>query len=63
MTIEKDKIKKALDNFENDNYSDSKETLSTEIKKKINDYLKKETGVEKDPVDDIEKETEEETED
>lgn len=50
MEINKDAIKKALDDFENDQYVDSKEKLADEVRKKVNDYLKNKTGVEKDPI-------------
>lgn len=50
MPTNKENIKKALDNFEEENYVDSEEVLSKELKKAKNDYLKKELGVEEDPV-------------
>ena len=62
MTIDKEAIKSALDNFEDDNFVDSKEILSKEIKKAKNDYLKDKLGLKKDVEDidyddeDIEKE-------
>lgn len=59
MTAEK--IKKALDDFENDNFMDSKDTLRKEIRKKVNDYLKKEADLEK-TVDNNPEEDEEEEE-
>ena len=49
--MDKEKIKKALDDFEDDNFVDSKETLRDEIKKKVNDYLKKDLELEDDPLD------------
>jgi hypothetical protein len=49
--MDKEKIKKALDDFEDDQYVDSKETLRDEIKKKVNDYLKKGLELEDDPLD------------
>lgn len=49
--MDKEKVKKALDDFEEEQYVDSKETLRSEIKKKVNSYLKDKTGVENDPVD------------
>jgi len=40
MPIDMEKIKKALDHFENDEFVDSKEVLQKEIKKAKNDFLK-----------------------
>lgn len=48
--VSKQQIKKALDDFEDDNFVDSKETLKQEIKRKVNDYLKGELGTKNDPV-------------
>lgn len=49
--MDKEKVKKALDDFEEENYVDSKETLRSEIKKKVDSYLKDKTGVEKNTID------------
>lgn len=65
MPTSKEEVKKAIDNFEEDNYYDSEETLSKEIKKAKNDYLKKTLDLEND-VEDIEPEedtTDDNTED
>ena len=40
MPIDMEKIKQALDHFENDEYVDSKEVLQKEIRKAKNDFLK-----------------------
>lgn len=63
MTIDKEQVKKALDDFESDNYTDSKETLKKEVRRKINDYLKTNLDMNDNPVDDVEDETGEEPED
>ena len=54
MTIDQEQVKKALDDFENDNYVDSKETLRKEVKQKVNDYLKTNLDMNDDPIDDLE---------
>lgn len=46
--MSKENIKKAVDNFEQDNFVDSEEALKKEIKRAKNDYLKKELGLEND---------------
>ena len=51
--VDKEKIKKALDNFEDEDYTGSEEELKLQLKKAKNDYLKKELGLEND-VEDIE---------
>lgn len=38
--LDAEKIKQALDDFENDKYTNSKEILTQEIKKNLNDHLK-----------------------
>ena len=45
-----EKIKKALDSFEDDNFVDTEEILTQQIRLKKNEYLKKELGLEKDVV-------------
>lgn len=55
MPTDNEKIKKAFDEFEDDNYVDAEETLKSQIKKAKNDYLKKELDLEGD-VEDIEPE-------
>lgn len=61
--MDKEKIKQALDQFEDENYVDSKETLRGEIRDKVNSYLKDKLELEKDPVEVEEEEVEEEEED
>lgn len=38
--MDKEKIKKALDHFENDEFTDAKNIISSEIRKKRNDWMK-----------------------
>lgn len=40
MSIDKEKIKDALDHFENDKFMDAKDILSTEIRKVKDGFLK-----------------------
>ena len=56
MGIDTKEIKKAIDNFENDDFVGSKEILSKEIRKAKNDFLKDKLGLK----DDIEPKKEEE---
>lgn len=49
--MNKDVIKKAFDEFEDDKFTDSKEKLKGEIRQGVNDYLKTKLGLEKDPLD------------
>lgn len=58
MTINKEKIKKALDDFESEDYVSSKDTLKQEIRKKVNSYLQTELGTDSNPIDDVEDESE-----
>lgn len=53
MPTDKEQIRKAIDSFEDDNYVDSEDVLSKELKKAKNDYLKKSLDLEND-VEDIE---------
>jgi hypothetical protein len=46
--MDKEKIKKALDNFENDKFVDAKEIIAQEIKDKRNEFLKNKLGLNKD---------------
>ena len=43
--MDQDKVKKALDHFENDEYVDAKEILSTEIKGNVQAHLKDKLGL------------------
>jgi hypothetical protein len=54
--VNKENVKKALDNFEDEKYVQSRDILKKEFRKKFNDYLKKELDTENDPVDGIEPE-------
>jgi hypothetical protein len=59
--ISKEKIKQALDKFEEDDFVSSKDILARELKKKINKYIKDKIHVEKDPID-VPKDTDDKTE-
>ena len=56
MGIDSKEIKKAIDSFENDDFVGSKETLSQEIRKAKNEFLKDKLDLK----DDIESKKEEE---
>lgn len=43
--MDKEQIRKALDYFENDKFTDAKEILSSEIEAKKNDFLKDKLGL------------------
>lgn len=43
--MDQDKVKKALDHFENDEYVDAKEILSKEIKDNVDAHLKDKLGL------------------
>ena len=58
MPIDMEKIKQALDHFENDEYVDSKEVLQKEIRKAKNVFLKNKLDLKND----IEPQEEEEPE-
>ena len=47
MTINKEKIRKALDHFENDQFTDAKDILSKEIKTSRDDFLKSKLDLKK----------------
>ncbi len=63
--VDNEKIKKAIDNFEEDDFVGAEDTLSKEIKKAKNDYFKDQLGIENDieKVEDEEEEEEEEEKD
>ena len=48
MPIDIEKIKKALDHFENDEFVDSKEVLQKEIRKAKNDFLRNKLDLKQD---------------
>ena len=62
MPVDAKEIKKAIDSFENDEFVDSKETLSQEIRTAKNDFLKDKLGLKGDiePVIDKEKSNDDE---
>lgn len=63
MSVSKEKIKKALDDFEGEHYVDSKDTLKQEIRRKVNDYLQTELETETSPIDDLDDEDNDEDND
>jgi len=52
MTIDKEKIKAALDDFEDDKFSDAKDILKGEISKQKNEWLKSKLEL-KDDIDPV----------
>jgi hypothetical protein len=44
--MDKEQIRKALDHFENDKYSDAKDIISSEIAKKRDAFIKDKLGLE-----------------
>ena len=46
--MDNDKIKKALDHFENDEFVDAKEILTKEIKSKRDEFVKDKVGLKDD---------------
>ena len=57
--MDKEQIKKALDAFEKDKFTDAKDIISKEIKSKKDAWLQGKLGL-KDPIEPVEAETEEE---
>lgn len=49
MPVDKEAIKKALDQFENDDFVGAKDTLKPEIKKAKEDFIQKKLNL-KDPI-------------
>jgi len=47
--MEKETVKKIVDDFEDDNFVDARETLKVEIKDKVNSYLKDKLDLQNDP--------------
>jgi hypothetical protein len=45
MAVNQDNIRKALDSFEEDKYTDAKDILSREISNAKNDFLKNKLGL------------------
>ena len=66
MPINKEEIKKALDDFENDKFVDAKEKIQKELNVAKNEFLQKKLGLTKsiEPVEkQVEKEKEEQVKD
>jgi len=49
--VDKEKIKAALDSFENDDFINSKETIASEIRNHMNDYFKTKLNLKNDVID------------
>lgn len=49
--VDKEKIKQAFNDFEEDNYTKSSDTLRGEVRSEINDFLKKKLELKNDPLD------------
>jgi len=49
MPVDKEKVKKALDDFQNDDFVSAKETLKPEIKKAKEEFIQKKLGL-KEPI-------------
>ena len=62
MPIDNEKIKSALDDFENDDFISAKDTLKQEIKGAISDFFKEKLDLQNDLEPKAETETETETE-
>ena len=60
MPIDPENIKKALDKFEDDEYTDARDILKAEIRKARDEYINREVGIEKQEPESDEKEEEEE---
>lgn len=48
--MDKDKIVKAFDDFVDEKYADSEETLRTELRQAVNDFLKGKLELSADPI-------------
>ena len=48
--VDKEKIKKALDNFENEKFSDASDLIKGEVKNSVNAFLKDKLGLKNDPI-------------
>jgi hypothetical protein len=48
--MDKDKIVKAFDAFVDEKYADSEETLRTELRQAVNDFLKGKLELDADPI-------------
>lgn len=47
ISLDKDEIKKALDHFENDEFTDAKEILQKQIRQAKNDFIDDKLGLSK----------------
>ena len=48
--VNKEKVKSAIDDFENEKHTEAKETIKAEIRSSVNDYLKDKLGLKNDPI-------------
>jgi len=55
--VDKAKVRKAIDDFENDKFSDASNVIRKEVKITVNDFLKDKLGLKNNPLD-IEKDEE-----
>ena len=49
--VDKKNVKKAFDEFEDEEYTKASDTLRSEIKSSVNDFLKDKLNLENDPLD------------
>jgi len=49
--VDKEKVKKALDDFENEKFSDASDTIRGEVKISVNTFLKDKLSLKNDPLD------------
>lgn len=49
--VDSEKIKKSLDSFEDEKYSEASDLLRGEIKKSVNDFLKSKLNLTNNPLD------------
>lgn len=49
--VDKIKVKKALDDFENEKFSDASDAIKGEIRVSVNTFLKDKLGLKNDPLD------------
>jgi hypothetical protein len=48
--VDKEKVKKALDDFENEKFSNASDILRGEIKNSVNTFLKDKLSLKNDPI-------------
>ena len=63
MGISKEKIVKAFDEFVDEKYADSEETLRGELRQAVNDFLKDKLELESDPIQSAQEESEDDSQD